>query len=120
MKSVNLQTLWDTSDGDADFAWELAELYLEKTTEQIASLRAALNERSALKVSNIAHRCAGGSLACGVVNLGSLFKQLEQLGRDGRLEEAERLSAAIDDEFVRVHSAMRALLTRARPSGNQP
>lgn len=119
MNPVNLQTLWDTADGDAGFAGELARLYLAHTTEQLGLLHAALGERSAPAVARIAHRCKGGSLACGVVNLGLLFRKLEQLGRDGRLDEAERLSIEIDDEFSRVQTVLHALPPRAEHSGNQ-
>ena len=112
---VNLEILNSAANGDPDSVRELADLYLVQTTGQLSLLGAALAERSATKIQNIGHRCKGGSGACGVTGMETLFGELETLGREGRIEEAERLSPDIAREFSRVQVFLKDI---AMPSRN--
>jgi PAS domain S-box-containing protein len=104
---INLGRLREAVNGDAGFARQLADLYLIQTAEQLELLRSALAERSASKVESVAHRCKGGSDACGAVALASLFQQLERESGRGHHEQVERLAGDVEREFARVREFFR-------------
>lgn len=113
---MNLEILWDAADGDADFARELADLYVVNTAGQLELLRAALAEHSAPKVQSIAHHCKGSSHTCGATTLASLFNELARLGHEEQLEQAQRVAAEIEREFARVQIVLQTLpLQHATP-----
>lgn len=106
---MNLAILWDAADGDADFARELADLYLANTAGQLGLLRAALAERSAPAVQRIAHSCTGSSHTCGATALGSLFSELARLGDEEQLDQAQTVAVEVEREFARVQTVLQNL-----------
>jgi PAS domain S-box-containing protein len=99
---VDIAHLREAANHDQEFARELVELYISQTTEQLARLSAALAGGLAPDVEHIAHRCKGGSGACGMHTLAPLFQQLEVMGREGRLDGAAAVLASAEREFERV------------------
>lgn len=87
----------------------MALLSMRNTTEQLGLLRTALDEHSASDVQSLAHLCKGGSNACGATTLASLFQELERLGHEGQLEQAQQLDADVEHEFARVQAFLKDL-----------
>src|SRR6185436_17533364 len=56
---VDMERLMDFSGGNRDSYNELVSLYFKQTTEQLAEIRAAVNEGDAAKTGLVAHSCAG-------------------------------------------------------------
>lgn len=106
---MNFAILWDAADNDAVFARELADAYLEQIAGELVRLRAALGGQSGPRVHRIAHFCKGSSHACGAATLASLFGALARLGEAGQLDEARRVTDAIELEFTRVQAELAVL-----------
>ena len=112
---VNLTVLRDAADGDPVFMRDLAELFVVQTREQLNLLHAAVVEGLISRVQSIAHRCKGGSSACGATKLASLFHDLERLGRGQNLAPAQPVVAEIEHEFARVQTFLSAQLLAQQP-----
>ncbi len=112
---VNLARLWDAANGDAAFVRELADLYLDQTTEQLGLLRQAVSQRSAPDIERVAHRCKGGSGSCGVTALAAMFQDLEHRGRENNLENVDKLFEDIEKEYARVQAFLKQPLPTPDP-----
>jgi two-component system sensor histidine kinase/response regulator len=104
---VDMARLWDASNGDAQFMRELADLYIDQTTEQLGFLKEAVAKRSAADIERIAHRCKGGSGSCGVMTLSKMFFELERRGREENLDNVDQIFAEIEREYARVQTFLR-------------
>ncbi|HZP11268.1 MAG TPA: response regulator [Nevskiaceae bacterium] len=114
---VDMARLWDAANDDPEFVRELADLYLEQTTEQLKLLKDAVAQRNAAEIERLAHRCKGGSGSCGVNGLAAMFLQLEKMGRDGKLDEVDRIFAGVEREYARVSDFLKQPI--ARPAAVQ-
>jgi response regulator RpfG family c-di-GMP phosphodiesterase len=104
---VEMARLWEAANGDAQFMRELADLYLDQTTEQLGYLKEAVAKRSAIDIERVAHRCKGGSGSCGVMSLSKMFQELEHRGREDKLDNVDEIFAKIEGEYARVQSFLR-------------
>ncbi|RVU42439.1 response regulator [Lujinxingia sediminis] len=96
--------LWDpeiaagSTGGDEDLLQELAELFVEESSDWLRELQAALGQRNAREVRRLAHTIKGSALVFGARKVGQLAEQLEMMGKDDALEQAppryEQLVAA--------------------------
>jgi HPt (histidine-containing phosphotransfer) domain-containing protein len=86
--------------GDADLRHEIIQMFLEDCPGRVAAVRAAVERRDASALVVAAHSLKG---ACGYLSAIAAREEaahLEQLGRQGRIDEADsvlpRLDAAVD------------------------
>ncbi len=87
---VDLARLAELTDGNREEMRELLELYYQQTEAQIADLHEAVTANNALRVSQLAHSCAGASLTCGITSVADPLRKLEAASRSGDLVEASR------------------------------
>jgi PAS domain S-box-containing protein len=99
---VDLEHLLDASGGDEEEMRELTELYLGQTAEELANLKGALKAGLPKKVERIAHTCVGSSAICGMNAITTLFRELELIAGDGRLDDAAPLLEEVEREFDRI------------------
>jgi HPt (histidine-containing phosphotransfer) domain-containing protein len=99
---VDTKQLMDIAGGDTEFLKEVVGLYFERTSVQFRELSAALDRGDSNGIEHGAHRCAGSSAQCGMVDIASIFRRLEELGRDGKLDGAKELLEAASEEFERI------------------
>jgi CheY-like chemotaxis protein/HPt (histidine-containing phosphotransfer) domain-containing protein len=99
---VDMARLVDFAGGSQESYNELVGLYFKQTTEQIAQVRAAVNDGNAEEAARLAHSCAGASATCGMVGMVPLLRQIEQLSHGGQLPAAAALLPDVDREFERL------------------
>jgi signal transduction histidine kinase/CheY-like chemotaxis protein len=109
---VDIARLWDAANDDPEFVRELADLYLQQTTEQLGLLKQAVAQRNAAEIERLAHRCKGGSGSCGVNALAAMFLQMEKMGREGKLDDVDRIFAGVEREYARVTDFLKQPIVR--------
>ncbi|MBI2947224.1 MAG: response regulator [Verrucomicrobia bacterium] len=97
---------------------EFVDLYLQKTSEQMAQMRAALTAGKAADVEMLAHRCKGASATCGITAMQQPMGELEAAGRSGDLSRATEILARAERTFGRVREILANRL-RALGSGKR-
>ncbi|MGB5307032.1 MAG: Hpt domain-containing protein, partial [Gammaproteobacteria bacterium] len=93
-------------EGEPDLVSQVIMLYLDDTPALLNSLREAVSSMDAGNVRMIAHRLKSGSAYLGAAALADLFQQLEDLGQNNELGEAEVFLNRIDNEFRAVSAAL--------------
>jgi len=96
---VDLVRLHDAMGDEVD---EILDIYLTQMAESLERLEVAIANANAAEVDLIAHNCAGTSANCGMIAVAQPFRELEEMGRNGRLDGAEALSRKAFSEFERT------------------
>lgn len=99
---VDVNRLISMTEGTEESVRELIELYLTQTEEQFEQIKAAIANSDAQTLRRLAHSCVGSSATCGVVRLVPLLRELEQIGQEGALGNAQTVFDQILREFDRV------------------
>ena len=114
---VDLERLVELAGGDEVGIAELTDLYLNQTTEQLQSLKTAVEAGVVQDVERIAHKSAGASATCGMNSIVPALRELERQGREGKLSNAPALVEQASKELERIRAFLN---NRRRPSGNAP
>jgi HPt (histidine-containing phosphotransfer) domain-containing protein len=101
-----LNTLLESVGGDETFLAELMETYLQDAPAQLASMEQALSSGNAEEFRRAAHSLKANSASFGAVELSQVCRQLEELGKSGRLESAAEQVARAEIEFEKVKQAL--------------
>jgi two-component system sensor histidine kinase/response regulator len=88
-------------------------LYLASADESVERVERALRERDAPLLGRAAHALKSSSSNVGAETLAALYRQLERLGREARLEEAAALLAPIKTEHARAVARMQQIIQEA-------
>lgn len=99
---------------DEEFLRELIDLFLNDTPRQIELLRQAVEAQDRHTVRRSAHRLRGAGANLGAEPFSDLCHKLEQLGRQGNLEQAPTLLRDMQTEFSRLQD----FLTRLPDKGS--
>jgi HPt (histidine-containing phosphotransfer) domain-containing protein len=99
---VDMDRVRDVAMGDAGFLRELIASFLDDGQQQLQLLRQAIESEDARAVHRAAHRLKGGGFNFGARSLSDLCGRLEQLGKQGELDQAPALLKDIADEYARV------------------
>jgi PAS domain S-box-containing protein len=93
-----------------DEVTDIVELYLAQMSENLAKLDTAVESGDSEAVCLIAHNCVGTSANCGMDALVPPMRELEAIGREGRLAEAQPVIAEARTQFERITLFLRAEL----------
>jgi PAS domain S-box-containing protein len=117
---VDMDLFMELAGNNRQRLQELAAHYLRQTTEQLVKLRDAIATGTATDVKRIAHSAAGSSATCGMNPMVELLRELERMGDTGRLAEAPRAFAAVQEEFTRTEQFLNTYLeTATKPQGTR-
>lgn len=86
---------------------ELIGIYLADTPKLMDKLRSAVNSQDPPLLRMAAHSLKSSSANVGALRLASLFKQLEEMGRSGLLQNAEDLLDEAEAEYEAVKTSLR-------------
>ncbi|MFU8827003.1 MAG: Hpt domain-containing protein [Brevefilum sp.] len=75
----------------AEFMLEIVETYCDDARQQIGRLLSALDQGDAEAFTRAAHSLKSTSLSLGALAFGDLARDLETLGRAGRLADAQEI-----------------------------
>ena len=96
-------------DAGADFVGELVAAYCDETPQLIAQLQQALAAHDVKTFRQAAHSIKSTSNTFGALELGELAKELEMLGREGQLADAQAEVDRLIDEYDRVQRTLKDL-----------
>jgi HPt (histidine-containing phosphotransfer) domain-containing protein len=85
---------------------ELVDTFLEDAPTQMASLHGAVERGDADAARRAAHTLKSNGATFGAQPFAELCRELENLGREGRLDAAPELLGRADEEWERVREAL--------------
>jgi len=103
----NLSAVLEKFDGDIDFFRNIAELFMKDTPERIDALAHSLKNMDAKEVEAVAHTLKGTSGNFGISRLYDLFSELQELGKERRLDEASRIFDEATTVYEQVEYALK-------------
>lgn len=80
----------------------LIDVFISDSEQRINGLKKALGDKNAATLRNIAHGFKGSALNLSATQLTELCRQLEAMGRDNQLDEAEQTLHLLITEFEKV------------------
>jgi HPt (histidine-containing phosphotransfer) domain-containing protein len=96
---VNLQALAERLGFEPDEFSELADLFVETETGELAEMKAAVASGDADAAAKKAHSLKGAAGNLGFTKIHELAQTLDQLTREKKLEEASVLIQQIEEQL---------------------
>ncbi|HMM74796.1 MAG TPA: response regulator [Gammaproteobacteria bacterium] len=93
-------------DGSPPVLQRVIGIYLDAAPKLIAEVRDAVEKRDALRLQRAAHSLKSSSANLGAQTLSELCKELENMGRLGKLEGAAHKLDVLEFEFEAVRNAL--------------
>ena len=90
----------------------VVETYLKNADPQVERLARALMNGQASELAGLAHALKSSSFNVGAERLGGLLRDIEQMARQGNLEDVLALTGSLDTEFERARLALAQILER--------
>ena len=113
---VDLAALNEMTGGDAEFAADLANSYLDNSRELYAQIRACLARGERQQVARVAHQLAGASANVHAAALRELCLNRENCAPAADTAQLEECLTRIGAELARVAAALRRAVTQASPA----
>ena len=101
--------------GAPDILSKVILIFLDRSPEIMQNLRDALAADDAATVQRSAHSLKSSSANVGALNLSSLLREMESLGRANVLESASALFPLIEEELKKVIGVLEGELERRLP-----
>jgi HPt (histidine-containing phosphotransfer) domain-containing protein len=92
---------------------EMARRYTDQAREHLEILQEAITAGIAANVKSVAHKVIGSSAMCGMSAIVVLLRELERMGHDHQLADAERVFARVEQEFARIKAFFASNLNNA-------
>jgi len=111
---VALQTVRDLDpDGGMDLVKTILRIFIESAGESVTRVENAILARDGGQLATVAHALKSSSANVGAKTLSEFYRQLEQLGREGRLADARELLIQVRPEHQRAVARMYEILQEA-------
>ncbi len=107
--------VWDETealagvDGDRDLLRELAALFIQQGTNDLATLRRAWTEQDMEVLAKAAHRLKGAVLQFAAHRAHAACRRLEEVARKGTVTTDRSLWTEVETEVTRLIQALRTL-----------
>lgn len=96
--------------GGLGLARQIMQVYLDSTGNMVDQVEQAITTGDSESLRRAAHSLKSSSANVGAETLSSLFKQLEGLGREGKLDEASAVFGVTRQEYDQAVNEIHALL----------
>jgi PAS domain S-box-containing protein len=96
--------------GSLGLAKRIIRVYLDSSDKGISRIEQAIEQGDGEALRSVAHSLKSSSANVGAATLSGLFRQLEELGKNARLDEARPVYASMWQEYCRATNALQALL----------
>jgi HPt (histidine-containing phosphotransfer) domain-containing protein len=93
----------------ADFIGELVQAYFDETPQLLSKLQQALDKQDCEGLRQAAHSIKSTSNSFGALQFGAQARQLELMGREGKLEGAPAQVQALVAGYPAVRQALEGL-----------
>jgi CheY-like chemotaxis protein/HPt (histidine-containing phosphotransfer) domain-containing protein len=98
---------------ESGLAEELIDIFLKEVPNKLKLIQQAIAQKDAPAIHYTAHALKSSSLQLGALRLYHLFKELDMLTRNGKLQGTDELVGQIATEFERVQKELRQLLLKS-------
>ena len=95
---------------DGPFVGQLVDIFIEDTPRQIGEMKAALAAGDQESFRRAAHSVKSNAATFGALQLSELARDLERLGKEGQLPEAQARLAAFEAAFGSAADELRGLI----------
>jgi len=99
--------------GGMDLAKELLRSFLESAPRSVAQLEASIIDGNSKGLGQAAHSLKSSAANVGAETLSNSYRELEKLGREGRIDEARQLVDQVSQEHQRAVARLREILAEA-------
>ncbi len=106
----NQQMILKNFDDDVELTKVVLARFIEETDKQLQTLYELFEEKSALKISNHAHKMKGGVAAIGGEIFADFLFAIEQAGKCGNTEQINALKPRVAEEFAQLKAAINAFI----------
>jgi len=89
-------------------AQQLIRAYLPDSAIRMSAIRDAIAQHDPQALARAAQALRGSIRSFGAKNIAETVRKLDELGRSGRLENAESLSATLEAQLVQLDNSLRA------------
>ncbi len=96
--------------GQPSLLGKIIGLYLASSPPLLQALREAVSQGDAVALTEAAHSLKSSSANLGATRLAALCKDLEQRGREQRLENSPDLLASVESQYAEVQQALKQAL----------
>ncbi|MCB4455977.1 response regulator [Leisingera sp. McT4-56] len=96
--------------GDEGLLREMAELFLSQAPQLAADIETARRNGNAEDLRRAAHTLKGSAAVVGATQVAEAARRLENVGRDGQLDEAPPVQRDLEAELERCRAALRDIL----------
>ena len=90
---IDLDYIYNISDGDREFIKEMLEVFVKITPESIDIINDSLEQKQWKEVARVAHKIKPSILLLGIDELTKLVKEIEHMAKNQ--EELDQLTAKI-------------------------
>ncbi|MHC4267421.1 MAG: Hpt domain-containing protein [Planctomycetota bacterium] len=97
--------------GDEEFLREIVEIFLVDVTQQVSEIKKAVESRNREALEKSSHKLKG---AVGNFGENATFKtalELETIGKENRMDEAEGIYGILVDDVERLVNALKEIIT---------
>jgi signal transduction histidine kinase/DNA-binding response OmpR family regulator/HPt (histidine-containing phosphotransfer) domain-containing protein len=101
-----LENLLSVVGGEFSYLAELIDSFLEDAPQLLTELNQFIEDEDAAGVRRVAHSLKSNGADFGATNFSKLCKELEMMGKSGRLDGAADLSAQVMAEYEKVEVAL--------------
>ncbi len=103
-EAIDLDRLIEFSGGSRTSLFEITDLYLTQTREQLRRMQGAGDLKDSAALARLAHSSAGASGVCGLLTMEALFRQVEMLAKEQRIDDIVPLLAELSRQFERART----------------
>jgi HPt (histidine-containing phosphotransfer) domain-containing protein len=107
-----IENLREMVGGDETFLAELIDTFIGEAPQMLADMRQSVEEGDAELLQRAAHSFKSNSAEFGAMALSDLCRELEKMGKNGKLEGVTEKINRIETEYEPVKAALKALQRR--------
>jgi signal transduction histidine kinase/HPt (histidine-containing phosphotransfer) domain-containing protein len=101
-------TLLACVGGNERVARQLIRAYLTESASRMSAIRNAIAQHDGPALASAAQALRGSIRSFGAKDVAEIVRRLDEMGRGGRLEDAESLGASLETQLARLDSSLRA------------
>ncbi len=105
-----LRELQKAGGGDREFVQEVINSYLEDAPQRLEAIEQAIAKNQSQQLTSSAHALKSLSATVGASYLANLCEQLQELGKQNRVEESSEIATQLPDAFSQVRQALQEQL----------
>jgi len=110
---IDLNSILKSFGGDLDWFKEIFELFIEKYSDYIKAIQTAISENNGQGLEMAAHRFKGAVSYFKILKVIELASNLELMGKEERLQEAERTLSSLEYLIGEFMPTMKNMLQKA-------